>query len=34
MDIYLIGTFNDFSYERKGVKFMLMKVISKLAKLK
>ncbi|MBS4209531.1 serine hydrolase domain-containing protein [Bacillus sp. FJAT-50079] len=34
MDTYLIGTFNDFSYERKGVKFMLTKVISQLAKLK
>ncbi|MFS0880199.1 serine hydrolase domain-containing protein [Metabacillus niabensis] len=33
MDTYLIGTFNDFSYERKGVKFMLMKVINKLNKI-
>ncbi|QUW22000.1 beta-lactamase family protein [Sporosarcina sp. Marseille-Q4063] len=33
MDTYLIGTFNDFSYERKGVKFMLMKVINQLKKL-
>lgn len=34
MDTYLIGTFNDFSYERKGVKFMLMKVINQLSKIK
>lgn len=34
LDTYIIGTFNDFSYETKGVRFMLMKVIGKLAKLK
>lgn len=34
MDAYFIGTFNDFSYERKGVKFMLMKVINQLRKIK
>lgn len=33
MDTYLIGTFNDFSYERKGVKFMLIKVIIQLKKI-
>ena len=33
MDAYLIGTFNDFSYERKGVRFMLLKVINQLSKL-
>ncbi|MBU9712300.1 serine hydrolase domain-containing protein [Evansella tamaricis] len=33
MDAYFIGTFNDFSYAKKGVKFMLMKVIMQLAKL-
>lgn len=33
MDTYLIGTFNDFSYERKAVRFMLIKVISQLKKL-
>ncbi|UOE95017.1 serine hydrolase domain-containing protein [Alkalihalobacillus sp. LMS39] len=32
MNAYVIGTFNDFSYERKGVRFMLMKVINELAK--
>ncbi|WP_078427651.1 serine hydrolase domain-containing protein [Alkalihalobacterium alkalinitrilicum] len=30
LDTYVIGTFNDFSYERKGVKFMLMNVINRL----
>ncbi|WP_026674016.1 serine hydrolase domain-containing protein [Alkalihalobacterium bogoriense] len=30
---YVIGTFNDFSYERKGVRFMLLNVINNLAKL-
>lgn len=34
LDAYMIGTFNDFSYEEKGVRFMLMKVISQLAKIK
>ena len=34
MDTYLIGTFNDFSYERKGVRFMLIKVINQLTKIK
>ncbi|ADU32191.1 serine hydrolase domain-containing protein [Evansella cellulosilytica] len=33
-DAYIIGTFNDFSYEKKGVKFVLMKVITQLAKIK
>ena len=33
MDAYFIGTFNDFSYERQGVKFMLMKVINQLRKI-
>lgn len=33
MDTYIIGTFNDFSYERKGVRFMLIKVINQLAKI-
>lgn len=33
MDAYFVGTLNDFSYEEKGVRFMLMKVISQLAKL-
>lgn len=32
-DAYIIGTFNDFSYEKKGVRFMLMKVINTLYKL-
>lgn len=31
-DAYIIGTFNDFSYEKKGVRFMLMKVINNLYK--
>lgn len=31
-DAYFIGNFNDFSYERKGVRFMLLKVINQLAK--
>ncbi|MFV8829829.1 serine hydrolase domain-containing protein [Alkalihalobacterium sp. APHAB7] len=30
LDTYVIGTFNDFAYERKGVKFMLMNVIQRL----
>lgn len=34
MDTYLIGTFNDFSYERKGIMFMLIKVINQLKKWK
>ncbi|CAM3205961.1 serine hydrolase domain-containing protein [Filibacter tadaridae] len=34
MDTYIIGTFNDFSYERKGVRFMLIKVINQLKKIK
>lgn len=34
MDAYVMGTFNDFAYEEKGVRFMLMKVITQLAKLK
>ncbi|UCZ55070.1 beta-lactamase family protein [Bacillus shivajii] len=34
MDTYVIGTFNDFSYERKGVRFMLINVIRQLVKLK
>ncbi|WP_269431715.1 serine hydrolase [Bacillus sp. JCM 19034] len=34
LDAYMIGTFNDFSYEKKAVRFMLMKVISQLAKYK
>ncbi|UTR10753.1 beta-lactamase family protein [Evansella sp. LMS18] len=33
-DAYIIGTFNDFSYEKKGVRFMLLKVISTLSKIK
>lgn len=34
MDAYLIGNFNDFSYERKGVRFMLLNVINQLSKYK
>lgn len=33
MDAYLIGTLNDFAYEKKGVKFMLFKVINQLKRL-
>lgn len=32
MDAYLIGNFNDFSYERKGTRFMLLSIINLLAK--
>ena len=32
MDAYLIGSFNDFSYERKGIRFMLLNVINQLSK--
>ncbi|WP_423189873.1 serine hydrolase domain-containing protein [Alkalibacterium sp. f15] len=31
-DSYIIGSFNDFSYERKGVRFMLLNVIKQLSK--
>ncbi|CAG9623032.1 hypothetical protein BACCIP111883_03827 [Sutcliffiella rhizosphaerae] len=34
LDSYYIGTFNDFSYERKGVRFMLLKLIGQQAKIK
>ncbi len=33
-DSYVIGNFNDASYESKGVRFMLLKVLKELAKLK
>ncbi len=33
-DAYIIGNFNDFSYERKGVRFMLLNVINQLSKFK
>ena len=33
LDTYLIGTFHDFSYERKGVRFMLIKVVNQLIKI-
>ena len=33
-DSYIIGNFNDASYESKGVRFMLLKVLKELAKLK
>jgi D-alanyl-D-alanine carboxypeptidase len=32
MDAYLIGNFNDFLYERKGIRFMLLNVINQLSK--
>jgi len=31
-DTYIIGNFNDFSYERKGVRYMLLNVINRLSK--
>lgn len=31
-ETYLIGSFNDFSYEKKGIRFMLLKVIKLLSK--
>lgn len=31
-DTYFIGNFNDFSYEKKGVRFILRKVVRELAK--
>lgn len=34
LDSYVIGTFNNFSYETKAVRFMLIKVINQLAKIK
>jgi len=33
-DAYIIGNFNDFSYKSKGLRFMLLKVIHQLAKIK
>lgn len=31
-DTFIIGSFNDFSYEKKGLQFMLLKVIKQLSK--
>ncbi len=33
-EAYIIGNFNDFSYEQKGVRFMLLDVIKELSKVK